>query len=78
METDAVEEKKVDDLVDLAIGEEIPETFPGAEHLPPVSKASDYIMHIYRNRLVREKCLILNFNFHIFYLIHFLFLFSSS
>ena len=32
-------DKAVDDPMDLANGEDIPETFPGAENLPPVSNS---------------------------------------
>lgn len=36
METEILSDKKLDDPMDLN-GEEVPESFPGAEHLPPVS-----------------------------------------
>lgn len=42
MDTEVLGSKAEDDPMDLANGEEIPETFPGAEHLPAVSYGFDF------------------------------------
>lgn len=39
-------ENKISGFVDLAAGEDIPETFPGAENLPPVSINFKYLLKL--------------------------------
>ncbi|XP_003427974.1 large proline-rich protein BAG6 isoform X2 [Nasonia vitripennis] len=49
METDSLSDKKLDDPMDLN-GEEIPETFPGAEHLPP-----EWVPIIARDSVIQRR-----------------------